>query len=438
MNLPTLRALLFPFLFGAALLALAGCQRTKPAPPAMPPPKVTVAKPATYPVQSYYEYNGYLEAVETVQIKARVKGLLQKITFTEGEEVEAGDLLYMIDPREYKAAVAKADADVAKATADIDNWKAQIKLAQAELSRMSRTAATGAAAQADLDKAKATLDVNNAQHAVAVANKDAAEAALQTAKIQLGYTTIEAPIGGRINRTLVTQGNLVGQSEPTMLTTIVSMDPLYIYFDAPERDLVEYQALQREKSMPQPTSGVIPVEVGLAVETGYPHRGTIDFRENRVDTGTGTVRIRGRIPNPQVPPKNIRLLYPGLYSRVRVPAGDPQPRLVLPEDALMTGQEGRFVYVLGTGDVVEKRTVTVGTRVWRGSAGSANGPGWDLVKSGVSGNVPVKSVIAIDAGLKDGERVVVNGLQKARPGAPVEPDEWELKAPPDQKPTDKK
>jgi membrane fusion protein, multidrug efflux system len=447
MSFSTIRAFLFPFAFGSALLGLAGCQRTKPTPPAMPPAKVTVAKPATVPVQSYYEYNGYLEAVETVQVKARVKGILQRIEFTEGEEVDAGDPLYAIDPREYKAAVARADADVAKAVADIDNWKAQIKLAQTELGRLSRTAATGASAQADLDKAKATLEVNNAQLAVAVASKDAAEAALQTSKIQLGYATIEAPIAGRINRTLVTPGNLVGQSEPTLLTTIVSMDPLYVYFDVPERDLVEYQAAQRGKSMPDPASGMIPVEVGVSTETGYPHRGTIDFRENRVDTGTGTVRIRGRVPNPQVPPNNVRLLYPGLYSRVRVPTGAPQPRLVLPEEALMTGQEGRYVYVVGDDNKVEKRTVTVGTRVWRAPPGAAELSGWELInpnpappagpneKGGAPppGKVPVKSVVAIETGLKEGDRVVVNGLQKARPGAPVAPEEWQFKAPPEKK-----
>ncbi len=416
------------------LLAGIGCKGQKGAARAPPPPKVTVARPVVYPVQSYYEYNGHMEAVESVEIRARVKGILEEIHFVEGDEVEVGKPLYSIDPREYRAAVARATADQAKAVADISNWKAQIKLAETELQRLLRSPG-GAVTQSEIDKARSTVDVNNAQLGVAQAAKDAAEAALQAAKIQLGYTDIRAPISGRINRTMVTKGNLVGQDQPTLLTTIVSMHPMYVYFDAPERDLVAHQRAQRSASRPEDV-----LEVGVTTESGYPHRGTIDFQENRVNEGTGTLRLRGIIPNPPVGPNGTRLLYPGLYARVRVPAGAPEPKPVIPEDAIMTGQEGRYVYVLGSGDVVEKRVVTVGTRIWREPPpGESAEPGWVLIhpnsatqeRQAPQGPVreSARSVIAITKGLGPDDRIVVNGLQKARPGVPVTPDNWELHAP---------
>lgn len=423
-----------PAVLLAGLLVATGCQRAKPTPPAPPPPPVTVARPVAYPVQNYYEYNGHLEAVESVEVRARVKGLLQDVHFVEGDEVEAGAPLYTIDPREYKTAVARAAADQAKARADIANWKAQIRLAEAELQRLVRSPG-GAVTQSEIDKARATVDVNQAQLAVAQAALDSSAAALQTSNIQLGYTDLRAPISGRISRTLVTKGNLVGQDQPTLLTNIVSMDPVYVYFDAPERDLVRYQMTRKGKDSPES-----PVDVGIALDEGYPHTGRIDFQENRVDIGTGTVRLRGRLPNPPTGPGGTRRLYPGLYARVRVPAGAPEPRPVIPEEALMTGQEGRFVFVLGPGDVVEKRVVTVGTRVWQAPpAGAPAVPGWVLVHSGPKASPegapagPVRalarSIIAIEKGLSAEDRVIVNGLQKARPGAPVAPEAWELRAP---------
>ena len=277
--------------------------------------------------------------------------------------------------------------------------------------------------------------MNKAQLEVAKATKDSAAAALDAAKIQLGYTDIRAPIAGRINRTEVTKGNLVGQDQPTLLTTIVSMHPMYVYFDAPERDLIAHQRAQRAKGRPENS-----VEVGVTTETGYPHQGVIDFQENRVNEGTGTVRLRGVLPNPPVGPNGTRLLYPGNYARVRVPVGAPEPEPVIPEDALMTGQEGRYVYVLGAGNVVEKRVVTVGTRIWREPPPGETGlPEWFLlntnaqVKSGQAPQGPLRtsarSVIAIKKGLSSDDRVIVNGLQKARPGAPVTPEDWELRAP---------
>ena len=360
----TVRTFIGAGVYGAIVLALAGCRPSASTPPAPQPPKVTVVRPVTYPVQNYFEYNGHLEAVETVEIRARVKGLLQEVHFTEGEEVEQGAKLYTIDPREYRTAVARSAADQAKAAAEIDNWKAQIKLAETELARLRRLP-VGTVTQSEIDKARAMVDVNVAQLAVAQATKDAAAAAMQTANIQLGYTDIRAPIAGRISRTAVTKGNLVGQDQPTLLTTIVSVDPIYVRFDAPERDLDKYQSTMPAKTGAEAKSRETAVEVGVITDTGYPHRGRIDFLDNRVDVGTGTIHLRGRIPNAAILPGDVRPLFPGLFARIRVPIGSPEARLVIPEEAIMAGQEGRFVYVLGTGDVVEKRGVTVGTRVWQ-------------------------------------------------------------------------
>jgi RND family efflux transporter MFP subunit len=444
-------------LLAAVVAAMAGCREERGGPPAPPPPAVTVVRPVVYPVQSYLEYNGYLEPIETVQVKARVKGFLDKVLFTEGEEVRAGQPLYQIDPREYQADLAKAEADILKAVADIANAKAQVKLGEAEETRQAEAYKKGAAAKTDLDKAVATLAASRAQVDVAVAQKAAAEAAKQTAELQLGYTDIKSPIAGRISRTLVTQGNLVGQGEPTLLTTVVSVDPLYVYFDAPERDLVEYQkALWERPDLPSPTSRKIPVEVGVATEEGYPHVGEIDFRENRVDIGSGTIRIRGRVPNPARPPRPgadparapDRLLYPGLYARVRLPVGGPVDRPVIPEDALQSGQEGRYVFVVGPGNTVVKKVVTVGTRIYRAPPPGENPgpPAWTLTNPDPKPpppspgpappapppptTVPVESVVAIDKGLDPADRVIVDGLQKTRPGAEVAPEEWRFAGPP--------
>jgi multidrug efflux system membrane fusion protein len=333
----------------------------------------------TYQVQSYYEYNGNLDAIEFVQVTARVKGFLDEILFTEGEEVKQGDLL----------------------------------------KRMETLRNTGAASAEEHEQRAAARET-----AEAVVLQT--EAALEASQLQFAYTEIRSPIAGQISRTLVTRGNLVGQEDNTLLTTIVSMDPLYVYFDVPERDLTEYLRSIQPGDPGDLVSRSIPVEVGVATETGYPHLGRIDFRENRRDMGTATVRIRGRVPNPRVPPANVRLLYPGLYTRVRVPAGDLRSMPVIPEDALMTGQEGRYVYVLGESNVVKKRTVTVGPQVWKKPAGNGLA-GWTLVGGGAA--EPVHAIVAIESGLTPDDRVILSGLAKARPGAPVAPEPRELKPP---------
>lgn len=441
----------------AAGLAV-GCKPTHadgPSPGAAPPPPlVTVARPAVYPVQNYYDYNGHLEAVETVEIRARVKGFLEKVFFKEGDEVKVGDPLYVIDPREFQSAVSRSKSDIARAVADAASAEAQVLLATAELSRIESLGTSGT--KSELDKAKATLAANKAAVDVAAANKRSAEAALRTAELQLSYTDIKSPIAGKISRTLVTAGNLVGGSATdTLLTTIVSQDPVYVYFDAPERDLIEYRrgvgklgtaAGKQSATAADAQPGTGKVLVGVETENGFPHAGAIDFIENRVDSGTATVRLRGVLPNLKGE-NGQRVLYPGLFARVRLPVGSEVDRPVIPEEALMTGQEGRFVYVVKKApdpkdpskqiDVVKKQSVKVGATVWRmPPPDDKTTPRWQLAggQPGKDGTPPVpavvRSVVAIEGGLTADEVVIVNGLQKARPMAPVTPDERKFTPPP--------
>lgn len=418
------------------MVSVVGCRREPVAVPTPPPPVVSVTRPVIHSVQSYYEYNGNLDAVEMVQVTARVAGILTEIAFTEGDEVKPGDLLFKIDPREYTATVKKAEADKRKALVEL-------KRTETEETRASKFRLSGAISEEDFEQRVAARET-------AEATVMQTEAALEAGKLQLEYTEIRSPIAGQISRTLVTRGNLVGQTDNTLLTTIVSMDPLYIYFDAPERDLVEFQQALQSGEATDVVDTSIRVEIGVATEQGYPHVGKIDFRENRVDVGTGTVRIRGRIPNLRMPPGNARPLYPGLFARVRVPNGKPKDLPAIPEDALMSGQEGHYVYVLDSENVIQKRTVKVGPSVWKSAVAGDNQGEWNLraapsdlladqlakplanppaPSAEAAKEVPVPSVVAIESGLNVEDSIVFNGLTKARPGSPVTPQLWELRPP---------
>ena len=379
------------FLPLAAVLSLAGCQPAKQTPPPAPPADVTVAKPVSREVQNFREYTGYLEPVETVNIRTRVRGFLQKIHFKEGVEVNKGDPLYDIDPREFEAAVARATADVSKANGEL------------------------ARAQADEDRGRVlvrTMSISEEEFQLRVAARKSAqasvaqaEAALRIAKLDLEFTKIIAPISGRISRTQVTEGNLVGFNEPTQLTTIVRLDPIYVTFDVPEANAVEYEKRSREQKLPTETDRTIPIDLGVARETGHPHHGVIDFRENRVDPGSGTIRLRGVLANKD------RSLIPGLFACVRVPLGPPQRQLAIPEVALMSDQAGRFVYVVASDNSVRRQQITIGGR---------------------SGDL-----MAVESGLNPDDWVIINGLQKARPGGKVNPKQTALDEPKEKEPAKK-
>jgi RND family efflux transporter MFP subunit len=365
--------------FLAALL-LAGCKGRVAPPPGGPPP-VTVTRPSERNITEYHDFTGWTDAVEAVDVRARVKGFLQKIDFREGTEVTKGQLLYEIDPREYEAAVAQAQAQVKQ-------QEAQLKLAQSEVERTAGLVRSRTVSEEEYTQRVATRDA-------ARAALQQAQATLQNAQLQLSFTRIYAPIDGRISRTLVTVGNLVGATEATLLTTIVRMDPIYVYFNAPERDFLEYQDLIRKEGAPTATQDKVPVYVGLADETGYPHAGVINFRDNRVDLATGTMQWRGELPNA------ARVLVPGLFCRVRVPVGKPHERLLIPQVAIQTDQRGQFVWVVRADDTVEYRPVTTGT--------------------------PQGELIVVEQGLTPDDWVIVNGVQRARRGARVQPQRQEPK-----------
>lgn len=438
-----------------AVLVVAGCNRAKPAPPAMKPPAVTVVKPGTAPVSDAYEYNGHLDAIESVEVRARVKGYLNKVNFTGGKEIPKDTLLYEIDKREYltaqskaRADVAKAKADVAKASADIQNWEAQIEFARADLKRIEDSVSKAVGSRNDLEKAVATLDVNKAQHTAskaareaAIAAVDSAEAALHTTEIQLGYTEIRSKIAGQIGHTIVDEGNLVGQSDPTLLNYIIRVDQLYVYFDVPEKDMLEYLKEAEKLGLPHPPTGRVPMLIRVPGSDSPWFPGEIDYVEARINTNTGTVRARGIITNPFRQSSPVRVFFPGEYVQVKVPKGPPRPQLVLPEDAIMTGQEGRYLYVIGANNMVEKRIVTLGPTVWKAPPPEPGvlAPSWMLANPTpppppekgppAPARRPVRSMVAIKAGLKPDDRIIVDGLQRSRPGAPVTPEEWALQPP---------
>jgi RND family efflux transporter MFP subunit len=363
-----------PLALAVAIVVSAGCRPPKPPPKAPPPPKVTVAKPTRQDVINYREYTGYLEPVKTANVRARVRGFLQSIHFEEGAEVKKGDLLYELDPREFQAALNRAQADLAKADAEL-------RKAKADVERVARIRGTSVSAEDYLQRV--------ASKETAEAAVKQATAAVEMAELDVSFTHVTSPIDGKVSRTLVTEGNLVGFNEATLLTTVVTIDPIHVYFDVPEQYAVAWDRAAREKRKSASSAAVLPLEVGVCAESGFPHKGEIDFRENRVDTGTGTIRIRGLLPNPD------RALYPGLYTRVRVPEGEAQSRLMVPEVAVMSDQRGRFVYVVKADNTVEYRAVTLGGRV---------GP-----------------LVAVEKGLEPDDRVIVNGIQRARANMTVDP-----------------
>jgi len=335
-----------------------------------------VARAVQREIVDYREFTGHIEAVESTEVRVRVRGFLQKIHFKEGTEVKQGDLLYEIDPRTHQA-------DLDRAIAEARHQEAQLALARSEEERAVRLRGTpGALPEEDVTKRIATRQA-------AEAMLQQARAAVASAQLELGFTRIRAPIAGRIGRALVTEGNLVGYNEPTLLTTIVRIDPVYVFFDVPESEFLDYQRLIREEDAAAATEERVPVFVGLGTEEDFPHEGVINFRDNRVDPGTGTIQLRAELPNPQ------RALVPGLFARVRVPIGKAKPRILVPELALSSDQRGQFVLVVQEDNTVDTRMVQTG-RVENGK-------------------------VVVLSGLRTDDWVIINGLQRARPGTKVNP-----------------
>lgn len=365
-------------------LVLAACK--KPAPQAAPqPPTVSVLQPVARDVVEWDEYTGWLESPETVEVRARVNGYLDKVHFKEGKEVKKGDLLFTIDRRPYQAEFDHADADHQRA-------ESQAELAMNDAERAKRLIATKAISEEDYDTKTRT-------YASALAGVRSAKATLESARLNLEFTEIRAPITGRIGRALVTEGNLVsgglGGAGSTILTTIVSQDPLHCYVDVDERSVLKYLQLRKEGRRVSARDAEIPVEVALADETGFPRQGYVDFVDNKVDPTTGTVRCRGVIANPD------HSLGPGFFVRVRVPGSGKYPALLLPDRALGSDQSQKFVYVVNAEKKVEFRPVKIGPRI--------------------------EGLRVVTGSLKADDQVIVEGLMRVRPGIVVEAKPLETK-----------
>jgi RND family efflux transporter MFP subunit len=362
--------------FGLAVLAIgAGCEEKNAYVPP-PPPKVTVAEPLRQPVTEYLEFTGNTQAINTVKIPARVEGYLIGLHFQDGADVRKGDLLFTIQPEQYQAQLQQAEADVL-------SQKAALTHAETEFQRYARLVQQKAAPQTEVDRWQFERD----QARAGLLN---AQAQVDLARLNVGYTRVMAPFDGRMGRRLVDPGNLVGHGGETVLAEINQIDPIYVYFTINELQLLRVKKLQRDAGGMDYRQAPVPAFVGLADEAGYPREGRIDFAAITVDPSTGTLLLRAIVPNKD------RAMLPGLFARVRVPIGHDREALLVPEVALGTDQQGRYVLVVNDRNVVERRAVRVGPLV-----------GTQRV---------------VDEGLNGGERVVVNGLMRAIPGREVAPE----------------
>jgi membrane fusion protein, multidrug efflux system len=359
---------------------IAGCEDAKPKLAPTKPPVVLVSLPVLDEISDYEDFTGRTEAVFTVEVRARVTGYLDKVRFEDGTEVNEGDQLFEIDPRPYQAELDRSEATVVGGEAHLTRLEADFRRATNLFNR-------GAISREEFDRFAG-------DHAEAVAAVGIARANRDLAKLNLAFTKVTAPISGRLSRRLVDPGNLV-KADETPLTTIVSLDPMYIYFDIDERTLLRLRRLVREGKMKSRQEEQMTVMVGLSDEEGFPQKGTINFTDNKVDPSTGTLRVRCVIANPKESNSQLRILSPGLFVHVRLPIGQPRQALLISEQALGTDQGRKFLYVVNDSNEVVYRPVRVG-----------------LLNDGLR---------VIEAGLTKGERVIISGLQRVRPGAKVEP-----------------
>jgi multidrug efflux system membrane fusion protein len=371
-----------------ALIALVsalvpGCQGVV-APQAPPPPQVTVSQPLQRGVIRWDQYSGHLSSPQTAIVDARVSGLIEEAHFQEGAVVHQGDLLFKIDPRPFQADLDNKKAAVAQAKATADKTKADFERAILLLKSQVMD-------QADYDSTKAA-------YLEAVALLKAAEAALETSRLNLEWTDVRAPITGRVSRMNVTVGNLVngGPGLATTLTTIVSIDPLYCYINVPESTALRYQELALREKNSNVAGAKVDCFLQLENETNFPHQGVIDFVDNQVDVNTGTEQIRCVFANPTT------ILTPGLFALTRIPASGRYQTLLIPDAAVNTDQNERYLLIVGVNDVVQQRPVKLGALFG--------------------------TLRSITDGLKPGERVIVDGLQSARSGAKVIPHEAPISA----------
>jgi membrane fusion protein, multidrug efflux system len=371
----TLRKVLGRLSLIATPLLLLGCQEQKAV--ELPPPVVTVTQAVEKKVQDWDEYTGRLAPIGTVEVRARVSGYITEVKFVDGDLVKKGQPLFIIDPRPYQA-------DYDRAKAEVDKADAALTLAGAEFERARQLREKGVTAAGDFDQRAAT-------YRQATGAAQSARADLEAAKLNLEFCTIRAPIDGRVGLANVTVGNLVSADGKDPLTTIVSTNPVYAYADVDERSLLRYTRnyLAGKKGPEDADEVKAPIQLSLQDEKDFPHTGYIDFIDNRVDPSTGTIRLRGVFDSEN------GLLAPGLFVRVRIPAGNPYEAVLVPERSVASDQGKRYVVLVEKDDVAEFRPVELGTL----------SEGQQVIKSGV----------------KAGDTVVVDGLLKVRPGEKVNP-----------------
>jgi RND family efflux transporter MFP subunit len=377
----TFKQLLKRVLSLLALCALVGfvsaCSRgaAQQAPP--PPPAVTIAPVQSKEIVEWDEFTGRVEPVESVEVRPRVSGYIEQIRFNSGQLVRKGDVLVVIDPRWHKAEYDRRKADLEQATTRVDNARREAERTRQLLETKAISIEEGDARQARYDEAKAA--------------QAAAQAALDSATLDLEYTQVRAPIDGRVSRALLTEGNYVSgvAGAATMLTTIVSVDPVYVYADMDENSLLKFNALARARQLDTNSDGKVPVELQLADEKGFLHQGQIESFDNRLDANTGSILLRAVFHNPD------GKIMPGLFARIRVPLSERHPAMLVEERAIGTDQAQKFVFGLTATNTVEYRIVKIGPLV----------DGKRIIREG----------------LEPGQSILVNGIQRVRPGMAVTP-----------------
>jgi len=362
------------FLIVFSILLGGGCRNENAFIPP-PPPEVSVSRPVTQDVTEYAEFTGITEAVETVEIRARVAGYLESVHFKDGDRVNAGDLLFTIERDPYQQVVDQA-------CAELRVCEAELELAEVTLQRKKSALHDNAVSEIDVITAQAARDI-------AAAAVDAARSAVEYAELNLSYTLLHAPICGTISRRLVDRRNLVGAGANTLLATIVHDDTIYVYFNVSERELLRFRQILGSTPIQSGGSDGVPLYVSFSDDKSHSFEGFLNYVDNRIDVNTGTIAIRGVLSN------GDRTLLPGLFSRILVPMGEARHALLVPEAALGTDQQGRFVLLVKADNTVEYRPVSVGRKV----------DGLRVIKEGLTRH----------------DRIVCAGVQRARPGATVIP-----------------
>ncbi|MGN7916008.1 MULTISPECIES: efflux RND transporter periplasmic adaptor subunit [Lysobacter] len=362
-------------------LAAVGCGSQAATPEgAPPPPEVSVAQVLSKQVRQWDEFTGRVTAVESVELRARVSGYVERVAYQEGQEVKKGDLLFVIDQRRYRAELNRAQAELERA-------RAEARLAQTQDKRAQTLVEAKAISREEFETRRAATTQGNA-------SVRAAEAAVASAQLDLTFTEVRAPISGRAGRALVTVGNLA-QADQTQLTTLVSQNPMYVYFESDEQTYLRYNELARKGERKDSKN---PVRIGLASETGYPHQGMVDFTDNQVDPRTGTIRARAVVDNTD------RIFTQGLFARVQLEGTGDFKAMLVDDKAVLTDQDRKYVYVLGPKNEALRKDIVLGRMI--------------------------DGLRVVESGLAPTDKVIVHGVQKVFfPGMPVAPKTIAMGAP---------